>query len=199
MDTQSRFMQFDPPPLLRSPHMQTLLSSRLVRGFSSAGQALLERAETIIVPCGEGVRLQALANMDAQQRQSDAGQSLQNGVMAATEQLRKLETQRVQQLYTARVFEAQAELSNAASEGNLEAFESSPTRYVPRFGGFCAFGVSVGKKFDGDPLVYKLHEGKLYLNLNPEIAGMFEEDVPGNVAKAVDHWATIHDKAPADL
>ena len=44
MDTQSRFMQFDPPPLLRSPHMQTLLSSRLVRGFSSAGQALLERA-----------------------------------------------------------------------------------------------------------------------------------------------------------
>jgi predicted alpha/beta-fold hydrolase len=64
MDTQSRFMQFDPPPLLRSPHMQTLLSSRLVRGFSSAGQSLLERAETIIVPCRDGVRLQALANLD---------------------------------------------------------------------------------------------------------------------------------------
>ena len=64
MDTQSRFMQFDPPLLLRSPHMQTLLSSRLVRGFSSAAQALLERAETIIVPCRDGVRLQALANLD---------------------------------------------------------------------------------------------------------------------------------------
>jgi len=86
-----------------------------------------------------------------------------------------------------------------ASEGNLDAFEASPTRYVPRFGGFCAYGVSVGKKFDGDPLVYTLHAGKLYLNLNPEIAATFSKDVPGNVDEGVSQWARIHDKSPADL
>lgn len=86
-----------------------------------------------------------------------------------------------------------------ANEENQEAFEDSPSRYVPRFGGYCAYGVSVGKKFDGDPLVYKLHDGRLYLNLNPDIAAKFGEDVPGNVGKAVDQWARIHDKSPADL
>jgi len=92
-----------------------------------------------------------------------------------------------------------AGLTSTASEGNLDAFEASPTRYVPRFGGFCAYGVSVGKKFDGDPLVYTLHAGKLYLNLNPEIAATFSKDVPGNVDEGVSQWARIHDKSPADL
>ena len=33
------------------------------------------------------------------------------------------------------------------------AFKQDPDRYVPQYGGFCAFGVSVGKKFDGDPIL----------------------------------------------
>jgi len=78
-----------------------------------------------------------------------------------------------------------------SSAENLAAFEADPTTYAPAFGGFCAYGVSVGKKFDGDPRYWKIANGRLYLNLNADIARTFEKDVPGNVAKAEKQWQRI--------
>lgn len=54
-------MEFQPPVLLRSPHLQTLLSSRFLRR-DGVGWELLERAEPVVIPCRDGVRLQALVN-----------------------------------------------------------------------------------------------------------------------------------------
>ena len=53
--------------------------------------------------------------------------------------------------------------------GALKAFKASPSRYLPQNGGFCTFGVSVGKKFDGDPKFAAVIDNKLYLFLNEEI------------------------------
>ena len=53
-----------------------------------------------------------------------------------------------------------------ASQANLDAFKASPSKYAPAYGGFCAYGVALGKKFDGDPRFWKIVDGKLYLNLN---------------------------------
>lgn len=78
-----------------------------------------------------------------------------------------------------------------ASAANRDAFLAAPERYLPSFGGFCAFGVSVGKKFDGDPMIYKIEGGRLHLNLNPEIHGLFMADVASAVAKADQTWPTI--------
>jgi YHS domain-containing protein len=86
-----------------------------------------------------------------------------------------------------------------ASEANRDAFQKNPSRYAPAFGGFCAYGVSVGKKFDGDPRFWKISGGRLYLNLNAEIARAFEKDVAGNVAKAEQQWQTIEHAPVADL
>ena len=82
-----------------------------------------------------------------------------------------------------------------ASDENREVFEADPGRYTPAYGGFCAYGVSVGKKFDGDPRFWKIQSGRLYLNLNEEIAEQFEKDVPGNVAKADVQWQSIEHTA----
>lgn len=57
-------MNLNPPLLLRSPHMQTLLSSRMARGLNGAGTALLRRATTVTIPCRDGIRLQAEVNAD---------------------------------------------------------------------------------------------------------------------------------------
>ncbi|HBA33959.1 MAG TPA: hypothetical protein DCZ12_07500, partial [Gammaproteobacteria bacterium] len=38
-----------------------------------------------------------------------------------------------------------------SSQENADKFEKNPIRYQPQNGGFCTFGVSVGKKFDGNP------------------------------------------------
>lgn len=86
-----------------------------------------------------------------------------------------------------------------ASQSNKTTFEKNPQRYAPQYGGYCAFGVSVGAKFDGDPTLWRIVNDKLYFNLNPEIQEKWLEDVPGNIAKADRNWRQIRDKAPSDL
>ena len=34
-----------------------------------------------------------------------------------------------------------------SSSSNKEAFASNPDKYLPQFGGYCAYGASLGKKF----------------------------------------------------
>jgi len=86
-----------------------------------------------------------------------------------------------------------------ASEGNEATFAADPKRYLPAYGGWCAFGVSVGKKFVGDPNVWEVVDGRLYLNLDNSIKTMWLEDVPGNIAKAEKNWPKIRNSDPATL
>lgn len=86
-----------------------------------------------------------------------------------------------------------------ANEGNKKAFEKEPGRYAPQYGGFCAYGVALGAKFDGDPRVFAVSDGKLYFNLNPDIQKKWNEDRAGNIRKAEENWPTIRDKDPAEL
>ncbi|CUK12708.1 YHS domain protein [Ruegeria denitrificans] len=85
------------------------------------------------------------------------------------------------------------------SAANLEAFEANPTAYLPQHGGFCSFGVSVGKKFDGDPDQYLVADGKLYLFLNAETRAAFLKDVPATAKTADDQWAQIRSVAVGKL
>ncbi len=86
-----------------------------------------------------------------------------------------------------------------ASQANLDAFKADSAKYAPVFGGFCAYGVALGKKFDGDPNFWKIVDGRLYLNLNADIAAKWNEDVPGNIVKANGNWSKIHAVAAAKL
>ncbi|MEM7357371.1 MAG: YHS domain-containing (seleno)protein [Acidobacteriota bacterium] len=86
-----------------------------------------------------------------------------------------------------------------ATAKNKKAFEKNPQRFLPAYGGFCAYGVAVGAKFDGDPEVFRVVDGRLYLNLNPGIQSKWEEDVKGNIHKADGNWRKIHDTPIADL
>jgi YHS domain-containing protein len=86
-----------------------------------------------------------------------------------------------------------------ASEAHLKTFKASPAQYVPQYGGFCAFGVGVGAKFDGDPALWKIEDDNLYLNLSPDIQEQWEKDISGYITKADTNWPVIKDKAPAEL
>ena len=44
-------------------------------------------------------------------------------------------------------------------------FDASPDKYLPEYGGYCAFGVYAGAKFRPDPNKFLLKDGKLYLFL----------------------------------
>lgn len=86
-----------------------------------------------------------------------------------------------------------------ANEKNLQAFQDNPKKYEPAYGGYCAYGVSVKAKFDGDPRVWKIIEGRLYLNLDPDIQKAFNKDVAGAIKKADANWGAIKDKHPSQL
>ncbi len=86
-----------------------------------------------------------------------------------------------------------------ASEENKETFEDAPEKFVPENGGFCTYGVSVGKKFDGDPKYSAVVDGKLYVFLNEEIFKAFQQDRAGTIAKAEENWAKIQHTAAGDL
>ncbi len=53
-----------------------------------------------------------------------------------------------------------------ASATNLELFKANPQRYAPQFGGYCAGGLAVGEYADGDPELFMITDGKLYLIKN---------------------------------
>ena len=38
-----------------------------------------------------------------------------------------------------------------ASQKSADLFSANPGKYAPQYGGFCAYAVAKGKKFDGDP------------------------------------------------
>ena len=58
-----------------------------------------------------------------------------------------------------------------ASAENRDSFKADPAKYAPQYGGFCAFGTSVGRKFDGDPHAWRIVDGKLYLGRTPRPTG----------------------------
>lgn len=86
-----------------------------------------------------------------------------------------------------------------ANAKNLKAFEANPEKYLPAYGGYCAFGVSVGKKFVSDPEAWKIVDGRLYLNLDKNIQSDWLKDVPGRIKSADANWPKIKNKAPAEL
>jgi YHS domain-containing protein len=86
-----------------------------------------------------------------------------------------------------------------ASEDHKALFVKDPARYLPQYGGFCAFGTAQGYKVDGDPNVWKIVDNKLYLNLAPPVATRWSQDVAGNIKDANDKWPALKDKAPSEL
>ncbi|MFD2566870.1 YHS domain-containing (seleno)protein [Pseudotenacibaculum haliotis] len=54
-----------------------------------------------------------------------------------------------------------------SSQENLKKFKENPTKYVPQYGGFCAYAMGAkGEKVSIDPETFEIRDGKLYLFYN---------------------------------
>ena len=67
-----------------------------------------------------------------------------------------------------------------ANAEHQQAFAAQPAKYVPQYGGYCAFGVAKG--------------AKLYLNLNPDVQSRWLKDVPGFIKTADENWKSLATK-----
>ena len=77
-----------------------------------------------------------------------------------------------------------------------QAFDADPEKYLPAFGGWCAFGMSVSDKFPVDPTRFKIVDGRLLVflaNRNLDALDLWNEgDQRELLAKAEAHWARVN-------
>lgn len=86
-----------------------------------------------------------------------------------------------------------------ANASNRDTFVADPDRYLPQYGGWCAYAAADGKKADADPQAWRIENGKLYLNYNRLVGMLWSTDIPGYVSKADARWPAIRDKPAAEL
>ena len=54
-----------------------------------------------------------------------------------------------------------------SSQKNANSFKENPKKYVPQYGGFCAYAIGLkGEKVDINPKTFEIKDGKLYLFYN---------------------------------
>jgi YHS domain-containing protein len=75
-----------------------------------------------------------------------------------------------------------------SSQANLDRFKADPAAYAPQFDGHCAYGVAQGGKVPGNPNLWRIVDGKLYLNITKNVVGFWEEDIPANITVAGKNW-----------
>lgn len=75
-----------------------------------------------------------------------------------------------------------------ASEENKSIFLKTPEKYLPAFGGYCAFGMSLGVYFPVEIDTWEIIDGQLVLNYSQDIKEKFHEDIEGNLKKARSNW-----------
>ena len=78
-----------------------------------------------------------------------------------------------------------------ASAEHLAAFRANPPRYLPQYGGYCAWAVSQGYTAAGNPQNWRIVDGKLYLNYNDEIQTRWERDIPGFIRNGNANWPSV--------
>jgi len=78
-----------------------------------------------------------------------------------------------------------------ASAEHLAAFRIDPSRYLPQYGGYCAWAVAQGYTASGDPTNWRIVNGRLYLNYNDEIQRRWEQDISGHIRRGDANWPSV--------
>jgi len=73
-----------------------------------------------------------------------------------------------------------------ANKKHQQMFKNNPQKYLPQFGGYCAFAMSTkGAKVPTNPKTFKIVDGKLYLFFNDFYKGKkFNTIIPWNKNEA---------------
>ena len=78
-----------------------------------------------------------------------------------------------------------------ATKEHQSMFKLEPQRYVPQFGGFCAYSVSKGYAATANPLAFSIEEGKLTLFFDGSVKRVWEQDRAA-IQVANRNWPLLH-------
>jgi YHS domain-containing protein len=85
------------------------------------------------------------------------------------------------------------------SQDHLDMFKANPEKYIPQYGGYCAYAMGEsGKKVGIDPKTFEIRDGKLYLFYNAwgtnTLELWLENDMKGLQKKADQNWEVKKNK-----
>jgi YHS domain-containing protein len=86
-----------------------------------------------------------------------------------------------------------------ANAESRDKFIADPDHFARQFGGYCAYGVRVGRKFDIDPDVYRIVDDKLYFQLNWGTQVIWLVNMEENIDVAHNLWPVIKPQSDAEL
>ncbi|MBL4568496.1 MAG: YHS domain-containing protein [Flavobacteriaceae bacterium] len=80
-----------------------------------------------------------------------------------------------------------------ASKKHLQLFKEDPTKYIPQYGGYCAYAIGKSsEKVSIDPKTFEIRDGKLYLFYNAwgtNTLDLWQKEGADNLQKQADkNW-----------
>lgn len=79
-----------------------------------------------------------------------------------------------------------------SSAEHRKLFVDNPDRFLPQYGGFCAYSVAQGYPATADPGAYKVDGGKLFLYFDKAVQTVWEQDQYHLVGRADKNWPILH-------
>lgn len=79
-----------------------------------------------------------------------------------------------------------------SSSEHRRLFLEDPDRFVPQYGGFCAYSVAKGYPATADALAYEVDGSKLYLFYDKAVQTVWREDQRRLVVRAERNWPNLH-------
>jgi YHS domain-containing protein len=78
-----------------------------------------------------------------------------------------------------------------ASAENRDRFIAAPEKFVPQYGGYCAYAISLNKIADIEPDEWTIVNDKLYLNNGFLAQSLWSLDKSGNIVRGDHNWPLV--------
>ncbi|WP_194953804.1 YHS domain-containing (seleno)protein [Sphingopyxis solisilvae] len=82
-----------------------------------------------------------------------------------------------------------------ASAEARDLFSTNAEAFAPQFGGYCAWAISQNYIAPGDPKVWRIVDGRLYLNFNERAKELWEADLADAIQRGKANWPTVLEQA----
>lgn len=78
-----------------------------------------------------------------------------------------------------------------ASAAHRDTFVATPARYLPQYGGYCAYAASQGYKADADPKAWHVIDGRLFVNYNASVAKTWAAKAADYIKAGDANWPRV--------
>lgn len=78
-----------------------------------------------------------------------------------------------------------------SSKDNLDNFKTSPEKFAPLYGGYCAYGTAAGHLSPTKPETWTILDNRLYFNYSMSVKEKWSEDQKGYIENANKNWPAL--------